>query len=726
MKYIVKRDGTKEIFNRNKVFNAIYKSTINSKHGIDANLAEEISLKIEDLINSKDEITVEEIQDTVELLLMESNRKDVAKKYILYREKRSDIRSSKWKMDELQKSIWSNKYQYNNETFNQWLERISGGNKKIAKLIQERKFLFAGRILANRGLPKEGIKVTYSNCYVLTPPEDSIESIFDTAKRLARTFSYGGGVGFDISKLRPKGAAVHNSAKSTTGAVSFMDLYSMTTGLIGQKGRRGALMISMDVNHPDIGEFIDIKTDLERVTKANISVRINDEFMKAVENKEKYECKFVVESTGEVVNKVVDAYELFMKLVVNNWDYAEPGILFWDNIEKNHFLSEDKEFKYAGVNPCAEEPLPAGGSCLLGSINLSEFIVEPFTDNSIFDIEKFKDCVHESVVALNEVLEEGLDLHPLKEQKETVGKYRQIGLGVMGIADMLIKLNIRYGSKEAIDLCETLSKTMLNAAVKQSALIAKSKGTYENYNKEALFKSEFFNNNVDQEVKELVEKYGLRNSQILTIPPTGSISTMLGISGGIEPMFNTSYTRKTETLHDKDVYYKVYTPIVEQYMDVKDLIDEKDLPDIFVTAMTLSPKERIAMQNAWQKYIDASISSTINLPYEATPEDVYDIYMSAWKNNLKGITIYRDGCKRSGVLLNDKNKNKKSEDKESSEEKLEDNSVKEDKNESKTDHKDVNKDHESEKFVCPECGNEAIIPTGGCAICMQCGYSKCN
>ena len=248
-----KRDGTYEVFDKNKIINAIYKSTINSKYGIDKNLGKKIADNIENMINeNKINLTVEDIQDNVEVLLMESNRKDVAKNYILYREKRSDIRKSKWQMDELQKSIWANKYQYNNETFNEWIERVSGGNKKIAKLIRERKFLFAGRILANRGLPKDGIKVTYSNCYVLSPPQDNLESIFDTAKYLARTFSYGGGVGIDISNLRPRGALVHNSAKTTTGAVSFMDLYSMTTGLISQRGRCGALMISMDVNHQDI------------------------------------------------------------------------------------------------------------------------------------------------------------------------------------------------------------------------------------------------------------------------------------------------------------------------------------------------------------------------------------------------------------------------------------------------------------------------------------------
>ena len=613
-----------------------------------------------------------------------------------------------WEMDELQQSIWTNKYQYNNESFDEWINRVSGGNEKIGQLIRDRKFLFAGRILANRGLPKDGINVTYSNCYVLQPPQDNIESIFDTAKYIARTFSYGGGVGIDISNLRPKGAKVHNAAKTTTGAVSFMDLYSMATGLIGQKGRRGALMISMDVNHPDIEDFIDIKTDLDRVTNANISVRINDEFMKAVLNKTMYECKFIVDSGREVITKEVDAHKLFMKLITNNWDFAEPGILFWDNIENNHLLSADKEFKYAGINPCAEEPLPAGGSCLLGSINLSEFVTDPFSADAIFDNEKFKECVRDCVVGLNEVLEEGLLLHPLQQQKESVSKYRQIGLGVMGIADMLIKLNIRYGSEEAVKLCEELSNMMLNEAIKQSALIAKEHGPFEKYNEEVIFNSKFFINNVNDEVKELVRQYGLRNSQLLTIPPTGTISTMLGISGGIEPIFNLSYFRKTESVHDKDVVYKVYTPVVKEYMDAKNINDEEQLSEIFVTAMTLNPQERIKMQSAWRKNIDASISSTINLPNEATLEDVYNIYVSAWKNDLKGITIYRDGCKRSGILTNEKPKE------EDKREILNQNITEE------------TLEPGTEEFICPECGNKAIIPTGGCAICLQCGHSKCQ
>lgn len=708
MKKIIKRDGSIEKFSKVKIADAVYKSTINSEKGIDKNLGNEIANKVEGIFEKSDKsLNVEEIQDLVEVLLMESNRKDVAKHYILYREKRANIRKKPWDMDELQKSIWKNKYRYNKENFDEWINRISAKNTRIGKLIRQKKFLFAGRILANRGLYKDGLKVTYSNCYVLEPPKDNLEDIFDTAKKLARTFSYGGGVGIDISKLRPRGAKVNNSAKNTTGAVSFMELYSMTTGLIGQRGRRGALMISMEVSHPDIEDFIDIKTDLTKITKANISVRINDEFMKAVENNETYRCEFIVEGNNEHVIKEVDAKKLFMKLCKNNWDYAEPGLLFWDNINKHHLMSEDKEFAYSGVNPCAEEPLPSGGSCLLGSINLAEFVIQPFGTSATFDSNKFKACVRESVIALNQVLDEGLDLHPLQEQKISVDKYRQIGLGVMGIGDMLIKMNMRYGSDKSIDLCKFIARTMLNEAVKQSSLLAKEYGPFKEYKKEAILKSKFFNDNIDDDIKELVKLYGLRNSQLLTIPPTGSISTMLGISGGIEPIFNISYIRKTESLHDEDVYYKVYTPIVKEYMDLKNITDEKDLPDIFVTAMNLDYEDRIKMQQAWQQYIDASISSTINLPYETTVEDVYEIYIEAWKHNLKGITIFRDGCKRSGVLINEKPKDEK-----------EENDLKEE--------ICVTEDDKNEKFICPECGNEQMANTGGCSICLKCGYSGCN
>lgn len=248
-------------------------------------------------------------------------------------------------------SIWERKYRNEDETFDEWLERVSGGNTTIKNLIIDKKFLFGGRILANRGLAEKGKKITYSNCYVCEPPEDNLESIFDCAKKLARTYSYGGGVGIDLSKLAPNGAKVRNAAEKSSGAVSFMDLYSMITGLISQAGRRGALMISLDVNHPDIEEFIDIKKDLDRVTKANISIKITDDFMKAVIEDKDFDLTFTRKETGETIKKTIKAKKLFYKIVESNWDMGEPGMLFWDRIENWNLMSEFEDFRYAGVNP---------------------------------------------------------------------------------------------------------------------------------------------------------------------------------------------------------------------------------------------------------------------------------------------------------------------------------------------------------------------------------------
>lgn len=547
--------------------------------------------------------------------------------------------------NQLGQDIWERKYRYENETFDEWINRVSGGNSEIANLIKEKKFLFGGRILANRGLENKGRKISLSNCYVIEPPEDNIESIFDCAKKLARTYSYGGGCGVDISKLSPRGAKVNNAAKETTGSVSFMDLYSMVTGLIGQAGRRGALMLSLSCEHPDLEEFIGIKSDLDRVTKANISIRITDKFMAAVKNKTPFTLSFTRLETGETITKEIDAYEMFHKMCEMNWDYAEPGMLFWDRINNWNLLSCDDEFEYAGTNPCAEEPLPAGGSCLLGSINLAEFACD-----TGFDFESFKHCVKSSVIALNEVLDEGLPLHPLKEQRESVYDWRQIGLGIFGLADLLIKLGIKYGSPEAIDLCDMIGHTMADMAIKTSAVLAKEYGVYPKYKPEAVEQSAFYSKNVLGETKELVESFGLRNSQLLTIAPTGSLSTMLGVSGGIEPIFANYYTRKTESLKGHDEYYKVYTPIVKEYMDKHGLKDDSELPDYFVTAQTLDYKNRIYMQSIWQSHIDASISSTVNVPNDFTVEQVEGLYMTAWDAGLKGVTIFRDGCKRAGIL----------------------------------------------------------------------------
>ena len=553
--------------------------------------------------------------------------------------------------------IWKKKYQQNNETFDEWLDRVSGGDSAIRDLIVKKKFLFGGRILSNRGLEKQGRKITLSNCYVITPPEDNIESIYECATKLARTFSYGGGCGVDISKLSPRGAKINNAAKTTTGAVSFMDLYNLSTELIGQNGRRGALMLSISCVHPDLEEFIEIKSDLNKINKANLSVRITDEFMEAVMHDEPFTLSFTREETGEVIEKEVRAKDIFMKLCELNWRVAEPGLLYWDRISNWNLLSEDTRFAYAGVNPCAEEPLPAGGSCCLGSLNLSAFV----DDNGKFDFSSFSDAVETAVKAMNDILDEGLELHPLQEQRESVRDWRQIGVGIMGLADMLIKMGVKYGSEESIDICDKIGDIMAGSALRSSAMQSMIYDAYPKFDYGAVSKSGFYIEHASAPTRDLVEAYGLRNSQLLTIAPTGTLSTMLGISGGIEPIFANYYERKTESLHGAEVDYKVYTPIVKEYMEKHNITDDADLPDYFVTAKDIDYRDRIAMQSVWQDHIDASISSTVNVPNEFTIDDVYHLYMLAWDLGLKGVTIFREGCERAAILNAEPSKTTKNE-----------------------------------------------------------------
>lgn len=535
-----------------------------------------------------------------------------------------------WGLSKLGEDIWTKKYQNNGESFDEWLDRVSGGNKDVRQLIVDKKFLFGGRILASRGVTDR--KVTYSNCYVLPPVEDSIEGIYDTAKHLARTFSYGGGVGIDISQLRPKGSPVNNAAKTTSGAVSFMDTFSQVSSVIGQEGRRGALMISMDCDHKDVAEFIDAKKNTDKLEGCNISIKCSNKFMK------------------ESQDKRVKEHTLMRKLAENNWNYAEPGILYWDNINNYTLMSEyvkNGEFEFAGVNPCAEQPLPAGGSCLLGAINLSEFVINPFTNEAEFDINDFMDAVDIAVEALNEVLDEGLELHPLEIQRKAVREFRQIGLGIMGFADMLIKLGIPYGSKESLEMIDKIGEAMNEAGIVASAWLASEKSPFSKYNEGYILNSEFMKH-INKSTKDMVKSCGLRNSQLFTIAPTGTISTMLGVSGGVEPLFDVEYTRTTKSLHGEDKTYRVLSPIVEQCMLARNI--RGDYPPEVVWSKTINPFNRVDVQARWQQYIDASISSTVNLPENTTVEEVEELYKYAWEVGCKGLTIFRDGCARTAIL----------------------------------------------------------------------------
>ena len=539
-----------------------------------------------------------------------------------------------WNLSKLGEDIWHNKYQQNNESFDDWIKRVSGGDEQVAQLIVDKKFLFGGRILSNRGIQGRGI--TYSNCYVVKPPEDSIEGIYEAAMKLARTFSYGGGCGIDISNLREKDAEVHNAAKTTSGAVSFMPVFEQTARVIGQNGRRGALMISMDCDHPDIHDFIDAKLD-NKLEKCNISVKMGD---KDMENRE------------DVIEHIAH----------NNWDWAEPGILYWDTIRDYNMLNKFEDFEYAGVNPCAEEPLPAGGSCLLGALNLSAFVEAPFSKTPAFNLPEFKSAVRIAVRALNDVLDEGLPLHPLTEQQESVRDWRQIGLGIMGFGDMLLMLGYNYDSQNALKMIKIIGETLVQTGLDESCKLAQEKGAFPKCDGDKLLDSNFIkwhyeNKTITKDLADRIHTFGLRNSQLFTIAPTGSISNMIGVSGGVEPIFATHYTRKTESLHGEEKYYDVYTPIIQYMLDNK-IIDKLQVKTI-ATAQTINPFDRVQVQGKWQEYIDASISSTVNLVEDTSEETIFQLYVAAWECGCKGLTVYRAGCKKEGVLTVDKPKEEK-------------------------------------------------------------------
>ena len=596
---------------------------------------------------------------------------------------KKDLQALEWiNGNDLSYDIWNKKYRYMDENHEEWLNRVSGSNSDTKQLIKDKKFLFGGRILANRGLEKYGIKTTLSNCYVITPPSDSIEGIFEAATKMARTFSYGGGVGIDISNLRPKGGLVHNAAKTTSGAVSFMDLYSHITALVCQEGRRGALMLSMSCTHPDIIDFINLKSDLNVCTKANISVRMTDEFFRHVEKDEDFylywrsdnkelsqihlhnKCSeitteynklyYIYDPAAIFYVKKVKAKEVLELLALRNWEMGEPGILYWDRISNYNMLS-NTDFKYAGVNPCAEEPLPAGGSCLLGSLNLSTFVKDSFTESASIDVDDLIKSVKIAVRALNDVLLEGLPLHPLQEQRESVADWRQIGLGITGLGDMLIRLGETYGSDSSLKIVDNVMKNIATTAVIESLEMAKEFGCYPKCEKEKLVESTFISNlDLPQNIKDEITKYGLYNSQLLTIAPTGTLSSLLSVSSGAEPNFAFKYVRKTISLNNEDTYYEVNVPLVEEY---RTITDKTELPSCFISAEQIDFKNRIKMQSVLQKYIDASISSTLNLSEDVSVEHVYNIYLEGWKKGLKGCTIWRDNCKRTAILTKEQPKN---------------------------------------------------------------------
>ncbi|MCL6643117.1 MAG: adenosylcobalamin-dependent ribonucleoside-diphosphate reductase, partial [Candidatus Bipolaricaulota bacterium] len=489
--------------------------------------------------------------------------------------------------------------------------------------------------------------VVAHNCYVIPIKEDSIEGIFEWCKEAARTYSLGGGVGTDISILRPKGSPVNNSAIYSSGSVSFMELFSTTTGTIGQSGRRGALMITISVDHPDVLDFIEIKNDPERrkVQYANISVRVTDEFMRAVERDAEFLLRYENERIGRF-EKRVRAREIWEKLVKNAWASAEPGVIFWDTIERES-TTEYNGMEVITTNPCSEIPLEAYGACCLGNLNLSQFVLDSFTPNARLDWPTLEKALRYAVRFLDDVLDYNADRHPLPAQREASLRSRRIGVGFTGFGDMLIKLNLQYDSDEALAFTDKLFERIKHIVYDESTELAVEKGTFPAFDGEQHLTSAFIKR-LDSSLLEKIKKHGLRNAALLTVPPVGSGSVLAGCSSGIEPIFSLSYVRKSKSLSKGE--FEVSHPLVREYLEKMKLSNIQELPKTFVTAHEIEPIMRVRMQATIQRHIDHAISSTVNLAKDVSPETIGDIYLEAWKAGCKGITVYREGS-REGILL---------------------------------------------------------------------------
>lgn len=521
--------------------------------------------------------------------------------------------------------IWTKKYRYNEETFDEWLDRVSGGDQDLRKLIQEKKFLFGGRTLANRGTNRG----SYSNCYSEGYVPDSLEGIMDIAKNIAMTYKAQGGQGISLSKIRPKGSMIGGKFKSD-GIVPFMEIFNTVTESVSQGGsRKGALLMSLDINHPEIETFMTIKSDLKRINKANLSVEIDDAFMQ------------------KVINNDSEANRLFNLLSEQACKYAEPGVIFTNRFRNYNIMEYVDEYQIETCNPCGEQPLKPKASCNLSSINLSAYVINPFTKNAFVDRQALYEDMFVYVRAMDDVLEENLPNHALKEQTENAKRYRNLGIGVMGIHDMFIKLGLIYGSDESIEFMSDIMKWIFRSAVIASADLAKIRGNFPGYDPKVwdanIMKKAF----TAKELKSLKSIDALRNCSLLSVAPTGSIGTMLEISTGIEPWFAKSYIRNTKSLNGgKDVSYEVWAPVIKTAMD------KNWCPETLITANEVDTIGRILLQAATQDFVDTAISSTLNLPKTTTPEDIRKIYRLAWEEGLKGVTVYVDGS-RDPILTTD-------------------------------------------------------------------------
>lgn len=419
--------------------------------------------------------------------------------------------------NELSIDIWKNKYRYKDESLNEWFNRVSSNNPLIKRLLQEKKFLFGGRTLSNVNTDKSG---SYSNCYSHGYVPDSLEGIMQVANNIALTFKAQGGQGVSLSKVRPKGALIKGQFESD-GIVPFMEIFNTVTSSISQGGsRKGALMMSIDIWHPEAAKFITIKSDLNKINKANLSLEIDDAFMTAIEEGIT-ELHRTFGYEGGSFDYIVNPVELFNLICQQAWDYAEPGILYTQRLRNYNLMQYCDDYQIETTNPCGEQPLCKHGACNLCSINISEYVNNPFTKNASFDYSELKEDIPGIVKAMDDILEKNLNNHALKEQKEAAQNYRNIGIGIMGLADCLVKLGYKYGSPEAVGFCRNLMKHLFRESVFASVALAQERGSFPKYSSKVWDSDIIKNAFNDEEIEQLKELNCLRNCSLLSIAPTG-------------------------------------------------------------------------------------------------------------------------------------------------------------------------------------------------------------
>jgi ribonucleoside-diphosphate reductase alpha chain len=510
-------------------------------------------------------------------------------------------------------------------------------NRQFREALEDFRFLPAGRILSGAGT---GRNVTLFNCFVMGTIPDSLGGIFDMLKEAALTMQQGGGIGYDFSTIRPKGSPVAGVDADASGPLSFMDVWdAMCRTIMSAGSRRGAMMGVMRDHHPDILSFIESKRDQARLRMFNLSVLVGDALIEAVDQDADWPLHF----NGKVY-ETIRARDLWDAIMQATYDFAEPGVIFIDRINTANNLGWLEEI--AATNPCGEQPLPPYGACLLGSVNLSRFVKTPFSQTGQLDLDAVKSCVATAVRMMDNVID--VSNFPLDQQREEAVNKRRLGLGVTGLGDALIMCGIRYGSSEAVEAVESWLGTIANEAYRTSAMLASEKGAFPLFEADQYLKSPMVQA-LDADVQALIAEHGIRNSHLTSIAPTGTISLLANnTSGGVEPVFGYTFNRKVRQTDGSHIYEEIQD---FAYLTYRAMFgDDAALPDYFVEADGLTPREHVVMQAAAQKWIDSSISKTINLPQDIDFAAFKDVYRLAYDMGCKGCTTYRPNETTGAVL----------------------------------------------------------------------------